>query len=84
MILYKSNLIFGIIKAIFQACFNVIYKVLSLLCLQGVVLVGVLGLILYLTGVFAGNETLLVIYYVVLGFTVIISLSILIRKYFIK
>ncbi len=82
MILHKSNLIFGAIKAIAVVCFMAVYKVLSLLCMQGVFLLAILGLILYVTGVFANNPIILLVYYVVLAITAIISLSLLIRKIF--
>ena len=86
MILQKSNLIWGATKAIFFVLFTVvfkaIYKVLSLFCLQGVFLLGLLGLLFHLLGVFANNPILLLVYYVVLGVTAIISLSIFIRKIF--
>ena len=82
MILHKSNLIFGAIKAIAFVCFMAVYKVLSLLCMQGVFLLGVLGILLWVTGVFANNPIILMVYYVVLAITAIISLSLLIRKIF--
>ena len=82
MILFKSNLIFGIIKTIFVVCFKVVYKVMSLFCLQIVFLLGILGLILYLTGIFASSLVLFVIYLIVFGFTAIISVCVLIRKIF--
>ncbi len=82
MILFKHNLIFGIIKTIFEICFKVVYKVLSLFCMQGVFLLAILGLILYITGVFTNNPLILIIYCVVLGFTAIISVCVLIRKIF--
>ena len=82
MILRKNNLFFGAIKAIFVVCFMAINKILSLLCMQGVFLLGILGLILYLTGVFANHPILLIVYYIVLAITPIISLCLLIRKIF--
>ncbi len=82
MILQRSNLIFGIIKTIFVVCFKVVYKVLSLFCLQGVFLLAILGLILQIIGVFANYPIVLIVYLVVLGFTAIISVCMLIRKIF--
>ncbi len=82
MILHKSNLIFGVIKTIFSVCFKVVYKVLSLFCMQGVFLLAILGLILQILGVFASQKIVLIIYLTVLGFTAIISVCMLIRKIF--
>lgn len=82
MILHKSNLIFGAIKAFFVVAFTIVYKVLSLFCLQGVFLIGLLGFLLHIIGVFANNPILLIVYYVVFGITVIISVSLFIRKIF--
>ncbi len=82
MILRKNNLFFGAVKAIFLVCFMAVNKILSILCMRGVFLLGILGLVLYLTGVFANNPILLIVYYVVLGFTAAISLCLLIRKIF--
>ena len=82
MILFKNNLIFGIIKAILVVCFKIVYKVLSLFCMQGVFLLAILGLILYLTGVFTSYPIALMVYYIVLACTAIISLCFLIRKIF--
>ena len=82
MILQRSNLIFGIIKTIFVVCFKVVYKVLSLFCMQGVFLLAILGLILQIFGVFSTNKLVLIIYLTVLGFTAIISVCILLRKIF--
>ena len=82
MILCKSNLIFGIIKTLFVVCFKVVYKVLSLFCMQGVFLLGILGLILQIIGVFKNYRIALIVYLVVLGFTAVISICVLIRKIF--
>ena len=82
MILHKSNLIFGAIKAIFVVAISVVYKILSLFCLQGVFLLAIIGVLLFLTGVFANNPILLVVYYVVFAITAIISVSLFIRKIF--
>ena len=82
MIFHKNNLIFGAIKAIFVVCFAIVYKILGFFCMQGVFLLAILGLILLLTGVFANNPILLIVYYVVFGITAVISISLLIRKLF--
>ena len=82
MILFRSNLIFGIIKAIFVVIFKIVYKVLSLFCMQGVFLIAIIGLILKITGVFTKYPIALIIFYIVLACTVVISLCVLIRKIF--
>ena len=71
MILYKNRLIFGIIKNIFVTLFTIVYKIFALFNLQLTLLIALIGVILYFTGVFEQNTAILIVFYILL----IISIS---------
>ena len=79
MILFKSRLIFGIIKKIIFSLFSAVYKILSLFNLQVTLLIALVGLILYLTGVFE-NRVCLVIFYLLIILSIVYSIYATIKK----
>ena len=80
MILYRSRLIWGIIKRLFGAVFGVLYKIISVFNLQLTLLLLLVGLVLYATGVFENNQTFLLIYQLVLISSVVYALITTVRK----
>ena len=74
MILYRSPLIFGIIKRIIKVFFTVIYKIFAFFNLQLTLLISLIGLVLYLTGVFNSNQAVLLIFYLLLVFSIIYAI----------
>ncbi len=74
MILVKNNLIFGTIKRIILLVFKIIYKIIAFLNLQFSLLIALVGLVLFLTGVFEGRGELTSVYLVILICSVIFSL----------
>lgn len=66
MLAVKNRLIFGIIKRFITGVLKVINGVLSLFNLQAAALAGLVGLILYLTGVFERNAAVFLVYCLVL------------------
>ena len=65
----KSFLVFGIIKKIITGLFKFIYLFIKLLNLQLALLVGIVGLILYITGVLTPQSALSTIFYILLIFS---------------
>ena len=74
MILYKSPLIFGIIRRTIKIVFTVVYKILAFFNLQFTLLLSLIGLVLYLTGVFNSNQAVLVIFYLLLVLSIIYAI----------
>lgn len=75
MILHRSPLVFGIIKRIIGVFFTVIYKIFAFFNLQFTLLLSLIGLVLYLTGVFNTNKTVLIIFYLFLVFSIIYAIA---------
>ena len=75
MILYRSPLIFGVIKRIVKVFFTVIYKIFSFFNLQFTLLISLLGLVLYLTGVFNSNKVVLIIFYLLLVLSIVYAIA---------
>ena len=80
MILYRNRLIWGIIKRLFGAVFGVLYKIISIFNLQLTMLLLLVGVVLYATGVFENNQTFLLIYQLVLISSVVYALITTVRK----
>ena len=80
MILYKNRLIFGIIKNIIVTTFKVLYKIIELLNLQVPLLFALVGLVMFLTGVFEKNPIVLTIFYVLLVVAIVSSIVATIKK----
>ena len=76
------SLIFGVIKRIIKFIFKGIYAVIKFFHLQLAVLVGAVGGVMYLFGVFDENETLLVIFYIALGLSAALAIFLTVRKLF--
>lgn len=74
MIFIKNRLIFGAISKVIKAIFKGIYKVLSIFNLQLTMLVGVLGGILYLTGVLTSTPIALTCFYILLILSVVYAI----------
>ncbi len=79
MLLYKNRLVFGIIKNLFVTIFTIIYKILSLFNLQITLLLTLVGVMLYFTGVFEQNPAILILFYVLLiisiGYAILATLK---------
>ena len=75
MILYRSPLIFGVIKRIVKVFFTVIYKIFSFFNLQFTLLISLIGLVLYLTGVFNSNKVVLIIFYLLLVLSIVYAIA---------
>ena len=71
MIIYRNRLIIGLIKQILTAVLTVVYKILSLFNLQFTLLIALVGLVLFLTGVFASSPALTLVYKLILIFSVV-------------
>ncbi len=65
----KNFLVFGIIKKIIKGLFKFIYLFIKLLNLQLALLVGLVGLILYFTGVLTPQSAVSTIFYILLIFS---------------
>ena len=79
MILFKNRLVFGIIRKILSSLLSAVYKIISLLNLQLTLLVVLIGLVLYLTGVFE-NRVYLVIFYFLIILSIVFSIYGTIKK----
>lgn len=79
MILFKNRLVFGIIRKILSSLLSAVYKIISLLNLQLTLLVVLIGLVLYLTGVFE-NRVYLVIFYFLVILSIVFSIYGTIKK----
>lgn len=66
MIIFSHNLIFGSIKLIVSTIFKLVYKIIAFLNLQLALLIALIGVVLFFTGVFEGNGAFLSVYCVVL------------------
>lgn len=80
MILYKNRLIFGVIKNLFKTLFTIIYKILALFNLQLTLLVALVGLIMYFTGVFEQNPALLITFYLLVVISIFYAILSTIKK----
>lgn len=79
MILFRNRLVFGIIKKLISSLLSAVYKIISLLNLQFTLLIALIGLVLYLTGVFE-NRVYLIIFYFVVILSIVFSIYGTIRK----
>lgn len=70
MIIIKSRLIFGIIKKIISALFNVIYYVFNIFHLSLTLLIAVVGVILFVTGVFHNYPSVKLIFAILLALSI--------------
>lgn len=80
MILFRNRLIFGIIWKTVKVFLTVIYSILSFFSLQYTLLVGLVGVVLYFTGVFDNNKTVLIVFALILAFTVVYAVIESIKK----
>ena len=80
MILYKSPLIFGIIKKMVGVFFTVIYKIFAFFNLQITLLFSLIGLVLYITGIFEQNRVVLIVFYLLLVLSIIYAIASTIKK----
>ena len=84
MLLVKSRSIFGGLKKAVKVIFEAVYKVLSFFNLQFTLLVGFVGLILYVTGLFHKYPQIRVWFLVAIIASVFLGLFLFIRKLFKK
>lgn len=82
MILVKDRLLFGAIKKFVVGVMKAVYKIISFINLQGPLLVLLFGAVLFLTGAFETNATVLVLFYAALVISILISVLITVRKVF--
>lgn len=81
MLFVKNRLIIGVILTAIFTIFKIIYKFFKLLNLQYAIFVGIVGLILWLTGVF-NTPIYKVIFFIVLGLSVMLGAVLTGRKIF--
>ena len=74
MILYRSPLIFGFIRKIIKVFFTVLYKIFAFFNLQLTLLLSLIGLVLYITGIFEKNSIVLIIFYVLLVLSIVYAI----------
>ena len=79
MILFRNRLVFGIIKKLISSLLAAVYKIISLLNLQFTLLIALVGLVLYLTGVFE-NKVYLIIFYFAVILSIVFSIYGTIKK----
>lgn len=80
MAFIKTGLVFGLIKKVIVAVFKAVYTVLSFFNLHLTVLVGLVGLVLFLTGTFDKYPTVQTGFYIAIIASVIVAIIITIRK----
>lgn len=76
----KTGLVFGLIKKVIVAVFKAVYTVLSFFNLHLTVLVGLVGLVLFLTGTFDKYPTVQTGFYIAIIASVIVAIIITIKK----
>ena len=80
MILYRSPLIFGIVRKIIKVFFTVIYKIFAFFNLQFTLLLALIGLVLYITGIFSSNQSVLIVFYLLLVLSIIYAIVGTVKK----
>lgn len=80
MILMRNRLVFGFIKKTIGGIFKLLYKLIALFNLQFTLLVLLVGLILYLTGVMKEGDTVMTIFYFTLAISVAIAVIATVKK----
>lgn len=80
MAFLKTGLVFGLIKKVIVAVFKAVYTVLSFFNLHLTVLVGLVGLVLFLTGTFDKYPTVQTGFYIAIIASVIVAIIITIKK----
>ena len=78
--LFKSRLFFGIFKMIFGAIFGVFYKLIALFNLQYTALSLLIGLVLFVTGVFEKNPTIELVFQLIVILSVVYAIISTIKK----
>lgn len=71
MFVYRNRLLFGAIKNIIKTIFKTLYAFLGLFNLQLTSLVCLIGVILWITGVFAGVPAILTAFWIMLALSVV-------------
>ena len=80
MILYRNRLAFGAIKNFIVTIFTMLYKALALLNLQLTLLLALVGVILYFTGVFEKNPAVLMVFYIFVIISIAYAILTTIKK----
>jgi len=80
LIFVKNRLVFGLISKVIKTVFKAIYKFLGFFNLHITMLVGILGAILYFTGVLTSSPAILLTFYILLIISVVIAIITSIRK----
>ncbi len=80
MLLFRNRLVLGIIWKTVKVVFTVVYTILSFFSLQYTVLLGLVGVVLYFTGTLSASRVVLIIYLLLLVFSVVYAIISSIRK----
>jgi cell shape-determining protein MreC len=75
MILYRRPLIFGFIRKLIKVFSTVLYKILAFFNLQLTLLLALIGLVLYITGIFDKNSIVLIVFYVLLVLSIVYAIT---------
>ena len=78
--LFKSRLFFGIFKMMFGAIFGVLYKLIAFFNLQYTALSLLIGLVLFVTGVFEKNPTIELVFQLIVILSVVYAIVSTIKK----
>jgi len=77
---FRNRLFFGIIKSVIKAVVGVVYKIISIFNLQITFLVGLIGVVLYFTGVFDANPTYAIIFQIMLALSAVYAIIVTLKK----
>jgi hypothetical protein len=80
MLYVKNRLIIGAIIGLIKGVLKFIYKLLSLFNLQITLLIGVVGIILFFSGVFENNSGAELIFFILLIFSILYAVYASVRK----
>ena len=80
MIFVRNRLILGVIKKIITLALKAVYKVIALLNLQLPLLVALVGIVLYLVGVFDGGGAPIAVFGICFVLSVVIAVMGLLKK----
>lgn len=82
MLYVKNRLIIGAIIGLIKGVLKFIYQLLSLFNLQITLLIGVVGLILFFSGVFENNSGAELIFFILLIFSILYAVYVSVKKVF--
>lgn len=80
MVLFRNRLIFGFIKNVISTIFTVVLKIFQIFNLQFTLLIGLIGAILYITGTFDKSPVVLLVFELLIIFSVFYAIVATIKK----